>query len=234
MKIVNLETGTMEYPWERKVPLNTRLLPWWKRVIVFLRFSRKSIIDEDYYLYLPFEFMVEGRPYSRVYIKLPKETIVDGASIPKILRSFVSPEGVLYIGAIFHDRCYKEGNVILALDYTAIDEGMHDFKEIPISKHESDKLFCLINWYVTGISILPYLAYIGVSVGGWWTWWNYRKKEQLIIQTPTKPITEKVCCACGNIETDGHTYIYTEDGTEENLCEICARTYQLNGYERIN
>lgn len=230
MKIVNLETGTMEYPWERKVPLSTRLLPWWKRAIIFLRFSRKSIIDEDYYLYLPFEFMADGRPHRHVYIKLPRYTLVDGASIPKILRSFVSPEGVLYIGAIFHDRCYKEGNVILALNYSAIDEGMYDFKEIPISKHESDKLFCLINWYVTGMDVLPYLAYMGVAVGGWFTWWAYRKNVAPI--PIVKPITEKVCSACGNTETDGHTYIYTEDNTEENLCGICARTYQLNGYER--
>jgi len=176
MKIVNLEKGTMEYPWERKVPLNTRLLPWYKRALIFLKFSRKIIIDEDYYLYIPFEFMVNNKPYSHIYIKLPKGTEVDGVSIPKPLRSFVSPEGVLYIGAIFHDRCYKEGNVILALNYSNINEGMHDLKEIPISKHESDKLFCLINWYITGMKVLPYMAYIGVAIGGWFTWWNYRRK----------------------------------------------------------
>jgi len=40
------------------------------------------------------------------------------------------------------------------------------------------------------------------------------------------------CAECKNPDTDGHVYFHIKTNTKIFLCEICAKTHKLNGYER--
>jgi hypothetical protein len=176
MKIVNLIKGPMEYPLERKIPMQTKDLSFLKKAKTFLGFTREITIEEDYYLHLPFEFMAGGRPVSYIYIKAPKGSVVNGASVPKILRMFLSPNGVLYIGALFHDICYKEGKITLAVYFTELKK----FNETSykLSRKEADELFFYINDHVTGMRKIAYSAYVVLRGFGWIGWNKYRKEEK--------------------------------------------------------
>lgn len=40
------------------------------------------------------------------------------------------------------------------------------------------------------------------------------------------------CASCGNPVTDGHVYFHIKTNTRIFLCEVCAKTHKLNGYDR--
>lgn len=176
MKIVNLETGTMEYPLERKLPWIKRNVSLWEQTKAFCRFTRESVIDENYYLFIPFHFKAGGINYKEVYLQIPKGTVVNGASVPKLFRSLVSPNGVLYIGSIFHDFFYESGGISISVWETELNNMLH-IPHFQISQKEADDLFYGINNYITGLTAIPYTAYLQLRLFGWIVWNKYRRND---------------------------------------------------------
>ena len=63
---------------------------------MWLLSTRNWIVTEDW------KYNIDGTEYV-----IPAGFQFDGASIPKFLRSFFSPVGVLLIGGLVHDYAYK-------------------------------------------------------------------------------------------------------------------------------
>lgn len=100
-------------------------LSWWKRWLTYIFPYRDWKIIEDYYLYIPF---------LKVYLKIPKGFIFDGASIPKIFWPFLSPTGILFLASLFHDFGYRN-------KYLLFDNGTKLYVDVLDKQKCFDKLF---------------------------------------------------------------------------------------------
>ena len=121
----------------------------------------------------------------RLYL-IPKGFIFDGASIPKFLRSWLSPVGVLLIGGLVHDYGYKYET----LRYSANNPTKSGSPDPTIGQKDQrwmDKTFRDINIKVNGFYALNYLAYWSLVIGGFLAWNGHRKRD---LKWDDKPIRE--------------------------------------------
>jgi|TARA_B110000495_G_C22983496_1_gene578421 hypothetical protein len=108
----------------------------------------------------------------RLYI-IPKGFVFDGASIPKFLRSWLSPVGVLLIGGLVHDYGYKYET----LRYSA-SKGKEGDPTIGTKDQKwMDETFRDINIKVNGFYALNYLAYYSLRLAGFVAWNGHRKRD---------------------------------------------------------
>lgn len=84
--------------------------------------------------------------------------VFDGASIPRPLWWFLSPIGTLLIPGLIHDFAYR---------YNVDD----------LDRDEYDEIFRVIIKRVTGTTILPWIAWAAVRLGGWKAWKKHRKND---------------------------------------------------------
>ena len=78
------------------VPIKTKGKGFWKGIAMWLLSTRNWVLVDDW------KYNLNGNEYV-----IPKGFQFDGASIPKFLRTFFSPVGVLLIGGLVHDYMYK-------------------------------------------------------------------------------------------------------------------------------
>ena len=91
----------------------------------------------------------------------------DGASIPKFLRTFFSPVGVLLVGGLVHDYMYK---------YSALKRtGKGGL--LLVDQKKADQIFRDINIEVNGFYFMNYLSYWSLRLGGWVAWNGHRKRN---------------------------------------------------------
>jgi hypothetical protein len=83
-------------PHLQPVKISTKGKGFWKGIIMWLLSTRNWVITKDW------KYKIDGNEYV-----IPKGFQFDGASIPKFLRTFFSPVGVLLIGGLVHDYMYK-------------------------------------------------------------------------------------------------------------------------------
>ena len=136
---------TIEMPKLQLIAIETKGKPWHRRLFIWLFTIRKWKLLEDY-------IMPCG-------MKIEKDFIVDGASIPKLLRWLVSPTGPLFIPSLKHDKGYRD------------NPGDR-------SKLYWDEEFKNDSMIVNGIYVLSYGAWIGVAGFAWLVWWKHRRKEK--------------------------------------------------------
>ena len=86
---------------------------------------------------------------------IPKGFIFDGASVPRCLWWFLSPVGLLLIPGLVHDWGYK-------------NDSWNDRDIV-------DMLFRQVIKEVTDTTIIPWIAYFAVRLGGWKAWRRHRK-----------------------------------------------------------
>jgi len=96
-------------------------------------------------------------------IIIPERFVLDGASIPKILRGLLSPTGILFIPALVHDYAYKYHELILR-------DTKGERQISPITKEEADLLFLQIANTVNGLNIVNRTAYVAVKYFGHKAW----------------------------------------------------------------
>ncbi|HEA65793.1 MAG TPA: DUF1353 domain-containing protein [Desulfobacterales bacterium] len=89
---------------------------------------------------------------------IPKGFIFDGASIPRCLWWFLSPVGLLLIPGLIHDFDYRYGKDL-------------------VDRLVADKTFRGEIRIVTGTTIIPWIAYFAVRIGGWKAWKEHRKND---------------------------------------------------------
>ena len=92
----NLTFHADKMPELKPVPIKTKGKGFWKGIVMWLLSTRNWEITKDW------KYKINGNEYI-----IPAGFVFDGASIPKFLRTFFSPVGVLLIGGLVHDYMYK-------------------------------------------------------------------------------------------------------------------------------
>ena len=142
----------------KPLPIKTKGKGFFKAIVMWLLGTRNWELTND------FTYVLNGNKYV-----IPAGFKFDGASIPKFLRTFFSPVGVLLIGGLVHDYAYKYE--------TLLRENKRDTLG-KISQKRADEIFRDININVNGFYLMNYLAYWSLRLGGFVAWNGHRKRDK--------------------------------------------------------
>ena len=159
-KTSSLKFSYDELPHLQPIPIKTKGKGFWKGIIMWLLGTRNWVILKD------FKYTMNGTNYV-----IPKGFSFDGASIPKFLRTFFSPVGVLLIGGLVHDYMYK---------YAACKPADKKGQLLLVDQKKADQIFRDINIEVNGFYFMNYLAYWSLRLGGFVAWNGHRKRNAKI------------------------------------------------------
>ena len=149
-----------ELPHLQPIAIKTKGKGFFKGIIMWLLGTRNWVILKD------FKYTLNGTEYV-----IPKGFTFDGASIPKFLRTFFSPVGVLLMGGLVHDYMYK---------YAACKPADKKGKLLLVDQKRADEIFRDINIEVNGFYFMNYLAYWSLRLGGFVAWNGHRKRNAKI------------------------------------------------------
>ena len=144
-------------PHLKPLPIKTKGKGFWKGIAMWLLSTRNWELVQDW------KYNLNGSDYV-----IPKGFQFDGASIPKFLRTFFSPVGVLLIGGLVHDYMYK---------YTACKPSTTKGSLLIVDQKMADQIFRDINIVVNGFYTMNYLAYWSLRIGGFVAWNGHRKRD---------------------------------------------------------
>ncbi len=147
-------------PTLKPVPIATKGKGFWKGIVMWLLSTRNWILTEDW------KYNIDGEEYV-----IPAGFQFDGASIPKFLRTFFSPVGVLLIGGLVHDYAYKYKTLLEVNKKKTMGE---------LTQKRADEIFRDINIIVNGFYSMNYLAYWSLRIGGFVAWNGHRKRNAKI------------------------------------------------------
>ena len=157
MKPIN--DAILEYhgmPIMSPVAIPTKDKGFWGAIWLWLWVTRKWKIEKDWV------YSYNGATYV-----IPKGFVFDGASVPKYFRSWLSPMGVLLIAGLVHDYGYKYGCLLI-----------HKSKiKLHYSQKGLDVLFVRIAIADNGFTIINWIAYYALRLGGWYAWNQHRKND---------------------------------------------------------
>ena len=142
------------------VQIKTKGKGFWKGIVLWLLSTRNWILKEDW------KYNIDGTEYV-----IPAGFQFDGASIPKFLRTFFSPVGVLLIGGLVHDYAYKYKTLLKKNKKDTMGE---------ITQKKADEIFRDINIIVNGFYTMNRLAYWSLRLGGFVAWNGHRKRNSKI------------------------------------------------------
>ena len=144
----------------KPVAIKTKGKGFWKGIVMWLLSTRNWEITKDW------KYRLNGNEYV-----VPAGFVFDGASIPKFLRTFFSPVGVLLMGGLVHDYMYK---------YAACKPNEEGAPLMLVNQKDSDRIFRDINIEVNGFYTMNHLAYWSLRLGGWVAWNGHRKRNAKI------------------------------------------------------
>lgn len=156
---INLTFHYDELPHLQPIKISTKGKGFWKGIVMWLLSTRNWKITKDW------KYRMNGNEYI-----IPAGFQFDGASIPKFLRTFFSPVGVLLVGGLVHDYMYKYA----ALKRTG-KGGL-----LLVDQKKADQIFRDINIEVNGFYFMNYLAYWSLRLGGFVAWNGHRKRNAQI------------------------------------------------------
>ena len=155
----NLTFHYDELPHLQPIKISTKGKGFWKGILMWLLSTRNWKITKDW------KYRMNGNEYI-----IPAGFQFDGASIPKFLRTFFSPVGVLLVGGLVHDYMYK---------YSALKRtGKGGL--LLVDQKKADQIFRDINIEVNGFYFMNYLSYWSLRLGGWVAWNGHRKRNAKI------------------------------------------------------
>ena len=155
----NLTFHYDELPHLQPIKISTKGKGFWKGIVMWLLSTRNWEITKDW------KYRMNGNEYI-----IPAGFQFDGASIPKFLRTFFSPVGVLLVGGLVHDYMYK---------YSALKRtGKGGL--LLVDQKKADQIFRDINIEVNGFYFMNYLSYWSLRLGGWVAWNGHRKRNAKI------------------------------------------------------
>lgn len=135
---------------------------FFKRVWRWMSYTRKWRMAEDWYFVLPNGFE----------IKVPVDFIMDGASVPKVLRGLLSPVGCLFISGIVHDYAYKYNKLI------GVNGDGSLYNYLPRAGRKVwDDLFKEIADDINGLKNINKGAWVMVRSFGFIAWNGHRKND---------------------------------------------------------
>ena len=154
-KSSNLKFSYTEMPELKPIAIKTKGKGFWKGIVMWLLSTRNWEITKDWH------YNINGVEYV-----IPAGFTFDGASIPKFLRTFFSPVGVLLMGGLVHDYAYKYATLLK----------MNKKKTMgTITQKKADEIFRDINIEQNGFHLLNKLAYWALRIGGFIAWNGHRK-----------------------------------------------------------
>ena len=159
-KKTNLKFSYEELPHLQPVRIPTKGKGFWKGILLWLLSTRNWVLTKDW------KYKMNDVTYV-----IPAGFQFDGASIPKFLRTFFSPVGVLLIGGLVHDYMYK---------YTACKPVSKKAPLLVVNQKRADQIFRDINIEVNGFYFMNYLAYWSLRLGGFVAWNGHRKRNAQI------------------------------------------------------
>ena len=159
-KKTNLKFSYEELPHLQPVRIPTKGKGFWKGILLWLMSTRNWVLIKDW------KYKMNDVTYV-----IPAGFQFDGASIPKFLRTFFSPVGVLLIGGLVHDYMYK---------YTACKPVSKKAPLLVVNQKRADQIFRDINIEVNGFYFMNYLAYWSLRLGGFVAWNGHRKRNAQI------------------------------------------------------
>ena len=142
------------------VPIATKGKGFWKGIVMWLLSTRNWVLTDDW------KYNIDGEEYV-----IPAGFQFDGASIPKFLRTFFSPVGVLLIGGLVHDYAYKYKTLLKKNKKDTMGE---------LTQKRADEIFRDINIIVNGFYTMNRLAYWSLRIGGFVAWNGHRKRNAKI------------------------------------------------------
>ena len=153
-----------EMPLLRPVPIPTKNRSIFMRILVWLYDVRKWELAADW------EYQLN--PENRII--LPQGFRFDGASIPRVLWTFLSPVGLLFIPGLIHDYGYRYRQL------WKIDK--HRNEAVPYMEGENkthwDRLFWMVGRQVNGTKFINLAAFLAVYLAGYGAWMKNRKREE--------------------------------------------------------
>lgn len=157
-------TSTNDMPVLQPIPINTKGLSFLRGIWRWMKSKRSWLLMEDFI----YRDMI-----------VPKGYIFDGASVPRILWSVLSPVGLLLIPSLFHDFIYDNGFYlrIVQEDWEGEKENSSLYVEVVCTRAEADRIFYDLAYEVNGVHFADLIAYVGVRVGGWLPWSRNRKER---------------------------------------------------------
>ena len=153
----NLKFSYEEMPTLQPIPILTKKKGFWGAIVMWLLSTRNWVLTKDW------KYKIDGTEYI-----IPKGFQFDGASIPKFLRTFFSPVGVLLMGGLVHDFMYK---------YTCCKPTSKKNPLLVVDQKRADQIFRDINIVVNGFYTMNYLAYWSLRLGGFVAWNGHRKRN---------------------------------------------------------
>ena len=156
-KTPNLKFNFKGMPHLKPIPIKTKGKGFWKAIVMWLLSTRNWELTQDW------KYNINGIDYV-----IPKGFQFDGASIPKFLRTFFSPVGVLLMGGLVHDYMYK---------YTICKPKDNKVAMLVVDQKKADQIFRDINIVVNGFYTMNYLAYWSLRLGGFVAWNGHRKRN---------------------------------------------------------
>ena len=142
------------------LPIKTKGKGFWKGIALWLLSTRNWELTKDW------KYNIDGEEYV-----IPEGFQFDGASIPKFLRSFFSPVGVLLIGGLIHDYAYKYKTLLKVNKKETMGE---------LTQKRADEIFRDINVIVNGFYTMNRLAYWSLRLGGFVAWNGHRKRNNKV------------------------------------------------------
>ena len=142
------------------LPIPTKGKGFWGGVILWLLSTRNWVLTDDW------KYNIDGTEYV-----IPAGFQFDGASIPKFLRSFFSPVGVLLMGGLVHDYAYKYKTLLKENKKDTMGE---------LTQKRADEIFRDIKVIVNGFYVMNKLAYWSLRIGGFVAWNGHRKRNAKI------------------------------------------------------
>ena len=157
---VKLKFEYKELPHLQPLRIPTKGKGFWKAIVMWLLSTRNWEITKDWH------YTIDGKDYV-----IPAGFTFDGASIPKFMRTFFSPVGVLLVGGLVHDYAYKYKTLLLKNKKDTMGE---------LNQKRADEIFRDININVNGFYTMNYLAYWSLRLGGFVAWNGHRKRNAKI------------------------------------------------------
>ncbi len=150
----------MEMPTLYPIPIKTKNKPYIVRIWIWITSIRqwKLTVDWNYTL-------SDGTK-----IVIPKGFIFDGATIPRLFWSILSPVGLFLIPSLIHDYAYKNDQLL-----SLSDDGDTILYKPNAGRAFWDRLFLNIANDVIGVAILNFIAWLLLRIFGYIAWNKYRK-----------------------------------------------------------
>ena len=156
----NMKFNFKGFPELKPIAIPTKGKGFWKGIVLWLLSTRNWELTKDW------KYNIDGTEYV-----IPAGFQFDGASIPKFLRTFFSPVGVLLIGGLVHDYAYKYKTLLKANQKDTMGE---------LTQKRADEIFRDINIIVNGFYTMNRLAYWSLRAGGFVAWNGHRKRNAKI------------------------------------------------------